>query len=410
MHFNRMSDEYRQYEPPSNIKSQQTAPASLATARKMKKESVQPSSRSSPDVQAQGGQQGASWATWKAGSTPSQLRPVSLKSGESVYVSFSESPSKFWCQPSLGVDQLATVATSITEEYSNLGAGALMLRSPSAGGLCCALYSEDECWYRAQIIQVQSNSAQVYFIDYGNTETVALASLRQLKEEYTDLPSQAVQCSLANISAKGNSWSPAAITEFTQLTEEKELRVEIAGNSGNVYQVELFDPPTKKFVSTMLINGGFGVKATDSVGNRRQSIESTSSGQTTGLAVPKYQLATMSVGDLTDVNVVHVVNPLDFYCQLTQNSAQLEALMEGLATDYTKVKHILAVVSYPAYETAVDLWSNTTALEYPFTHSSYLFIKSFKNVMNKGGLFLVLPLGRTPTGGLAGFLDCSDLN
>ncbi len=284
------------------------------------------------------GQQGPGWATWKAGSLPSSLPPVTIKSGDSVYVSFSESPSKFWCQASLAEDQLAEFSGAISEDYAKLGEGVLMLRSPSAGDVCCALYSEDENWYRAQIMQVQNNSAQVLFIDYGNTETVPLASLRKLKEEYTKLPCQAMHCSLAHITPKGNGWNPTAIAQFTQLTEEKEFRVEIISTAGNVSQVELFDPTTTKFVSAMLVKAGFAVKTTDSLSNRRQSVESTSSSQTTGLAVPKYQLATMSVGDTTDVNVVHVVNPLDFYCQLTKNSPQLEALMEGLATDYTKVK------------------------------------------------------------------------
>lgn len=39
-----------------------------------------------------------------------------------------------------------------------------------AGQACIGQYSEDECFYRAEIIAVRHNLAAVLFVDYGSSE------------------------------------------------------------------------------------------------------------------------------------------------------------------------------------------------------------------------------------------------
>ena len=44
-----------------------------------------------------------------------------------------------------------------------------------AGMLCCARYSEDDLWYRAQVKSVQRQNpleVRVVYVDYGTTEVV----------------------------------------------------------------------------------------------------------------------------------------------------------------------------------------------------------------------------------------------
>ena len=48
-----------------------------------------------------------------------------------------------------------------------------------AGVACCVQYSVDSCWYRAEVISMETMSdAQTYvgvlYVDYGNTEYVTV--------------------------------------------------------------------------------------------------------------------------------------------------------------------------------------------------------------------------------------------
>lgn len=66
---------------------------------------------------------------------------------------------------------------------------------------CCALYSEDEAWYRAVVTAVGPTGADVFFVDYGNAETVPLESLRALPPGLLALPRQALRCTLRDLQA-----------------------------------------------------------------------------------------------------------------------------------------------------------------------------------------------------------------
>jgi len=50
--------------------------------------------------------------------------------------------------------------------------------NPVAGSLCIAPYEGQ--YFRAKIAAVRGNEAQVYFVDYGNSEVVNFGVIRQL--------------------------------------------------------------------------------------------------------------------------------------------------------------------------------------------------------------------------------------
>lgn len=66
---------------------------------------------------------------------------------------------------------------------------------------CCALYSEDGAWYRGVVTAVGPTGADVFFVDYGNAETVPLESLRALPPGLLALPRQALRCALRDFQA-----------------------------------------------------------------------------------------------------------------------------------------------------------------------------------------------------------------
>lgn len=94
----------------------------------------------------------------------------------SVTISFIENPLKFWCQLLDESDYLNDLVEKIESEIADYPL--LSSSSVKVGSYCMAQYSEDEAWYRAQIISSESvNTYKVFFIDYGNSEVVSLSEV-----------------------------------------------------------------------------------------------------------------------------------------------------------------------------------------------------------------------------------------
>ncbi|UYV80352.1 hypothetical protein LAZ67_18002587, partial [Cordylochernes scorpioides] len=74
-----------------------------------------------------------------------------------------------------------------------------------SGMPCVAKYSKDGCWYRARVLATTSTGLiHVFYVDYGNKETVPLQSLRKIPDEYMKIPAQAIRCTLADLAPAEN--------------------------------------------------------------------------------------------------------------------------------------------------------------------------------------------------------------
>ena len=74
---------------------------------------------------------------------------------------------------------------------------------------CCAQFTEDDSWYRAQILNItEDHEVEVCYVDYGNTETIPEGRLRLLDQEVKDLPAQAVRCMLHGVRPIADTWIP----------------------------------------------------------------------------------------------------------------------------------------------------------------------------------------------------------
>ncbi|XP_076445232.1 staphylococcal nuclease domain-containing protein 1-like isoform X2 [Babylonia areolata] len=71
--------------------------------------------------------------------------------------------------------------------------------TPKRGDICAAKFSVDNQWYRAKVQKVEPGKAGILFIDFGNKETVPLASLATLPAAFQGLAAQAQEYSLAGI-------------------------------------------------------------------------------------------------------------------------------------------------------------------------------------------------------------------
>ncbi|XP_053958294.1 tudor domain-containing protein 1-like [Anastrepha ludens] len=132
---------------------------------------------------------------------------------------------------------------------------------PKLGDIILAQYAKDEFWYRAKVIDVVDDDVfKVFYLDYGNTETVSLKSMAKCNSAQETAPFRAVFCRFAGITDITNgdeSLCEQAVQMLVVmlLNQRIEVRVVQKMNDGEL-RVELLD---KEFAETtqMLVEMGY---------------------------------------------------------------------------------------------------------------------------------------------------------
>jgi hypothetical protein len=76
------------------------------------------------------------------------------------------------------------------------------LENIAVGDFGVAKYSDDGRWYRARFLMVEEqDQIRIVFIDFGNIETKHIHEFFPLDKLYTNLPAQAIACSLSEVIA-----------------------------------------------------------------------------------------------------------------------------------------------------------------------------------------------------------------
>ena len=96
------------------------------------------------------------------------------------------------------------------------------------GGICCAKFTEDDAWYRAQVMDTDTDKGQanVRFVDYGNTDTLEADRLASLPEEFDleVLPAFASKSWLSGVA----ELSEDAVTKLKEVVLDQVVTVETA--------------------------------------------------------------------------------------------------------------------------------------------------------------------------------------
>ncbi|KAF5270669.1 hypothetical protein FQA39_LY01407 [Lamprigera yunnana] len=156
-----------------------------------------------------------------------------------VYVSAMIDPSHFWLQmvgpKATQLDQLVEDMTEYygKEENQNLHT----LNSLGNGDLVAAQFNFDKKWYRAEVLKVTNENgmdplAELYFVDYGDTDLVPCKNVFELRTDFLRLNFQAIECYLAGIEPKGGTWSTEALDKFEEwahVAQWKKLSAKIDG-------------------------------------------------------------------------------------------------------------------------------------------------------------------------------------
>ncbi|KAM9297939.1 LOW QUALITY PROTEIN: tudor domain-containing protein 6 [Morus bassanus] len=168
------------------------------------------------------------------------MHGIKIGSEEDVFITHVDDPWTFYCQ----LERCADVLAQLTDNIGRLSETITSLETlQKSGSLCLAKYTDNH-WYRGVIIKKTPNT-EVFFVDFGNTETVEKDDLLPLPSDACDillLPMQGIKCSLSDIS----NVPKEVTTWFKQAVLERQLKaIVVAKESDGKLLIELFDGNTQ---------------------------------------------------------------------------------------------------------------------------------------------------------------------
>ena len=162
------------------------------------------------------------------------------------------SPMELFVQ--LDTTEVEAMMTMITEGINSDAHSLLPLPSnPDMGSLCCAKFSDNNLWYRAEVMQVKEDSCLVLFVDYGNTSSVSLSDMAVCPSQFSSLPLVAVRSSLRGLPP---TLEPTAESKqlIKQLIEDTPLSAQLVNDINGIPQLELHNSRTR-FLDELIKNG-----------------------------------------------------------------------------------------------------------------------------------------------------------
>ncbi|KAK3542236.1 hypothetical protein QTP86_021397 [Hemibagrus guttatus] len=291
------------------------------------------------------------------------------------YVEHVENPHDFWIRTAKSNDRFQAMMNKLTDRFSRLQLNEEILQDPMPGQLCCAMYEKDMHYYRALVVDILEYGAEVFFIDFGNTEKVPSMLIKKIPTEFTVEPVFALNCSLAHVVPLEDVWTGAAIDFFRKATSEKALLVHVIYRRGDVFVVEMDEKGFEKSesIATLLTRENMAETWTyhvmitpTAVGKnnergktfrRRQFAENSCKSMPLKhpTKVMKQEIGTekqihtetqrssaveifkghkYKPGTVISVQCSQVSSPSDFWCQNLKYKKELDRLMQRLQTFY----------------------------------------------------------------------------
>ncbi|CAN8029480.1 unnamed protein product [Ixodes persulcatus] len=187
--------------------------------------------------------------------TSVHLEPATLPLGEQVgvIISHATNPLELFLQQSSSQTALEHLQAEL-QKYCGTGEAGHDL---GEGAVCAALFPEDNQWYRARVTGRRNAQCTVYFVDYGNSATVAASNTRPLPAGCTFLAEQAVRCELHGVkppASGGGAWSDSAILELATMLTGRLLAKAVELSDG-VHKVELCRNGGQDFAGILVSKG-----------------------------------------------------------------------------------------------------------------------------------------------------------
>ncbi|XP_047534824.1 maternal protein tudor-like isoform X1 [Vanessa atalanta] len=248
--------------------------------------------------------------------------PISLPEGcTQVYISHIDTPGHFWLQMLNKVDKIEEIQAELqsnADSYTDI-------ETREMGTICVAKYLADDQWYRAEILDSDSDITTIRFIDYGNTDVLdnQPGLLKIIPEHLKEIERYAIKSSVNAIPTGTGQWTEPASDYFTQLVGDVSSPVDAL--------IVLKDVTT--YVD-IFVNGQNVTDKLVSEGHATRSEET-------------------ECGDLPSCFASHVNSPSEFWIQLETAAPELQS-MEAAMIDAEnfpelteKEEGVLCAAKYP---------------------------------------------------------------
>lgn len=156
-----------------------------------------------------------------------------------VYITTINDAHTIWCQ-CYDSEDLDKITLTVSEVVAAGDCKSVSPGSLSPGSPCLALFSDDNLWYRAEVINKDGDDLCVLFVDYGNTSQVNIADMREIPPDLVETPPQALLCELEGFDSSCGSWNSNAVNELSAITTDKLSQLTVTGVEKNEGRIKYF--------------------------------------------------------------------------------------------------------------------------------------------------------------------------
>jgi tudor domain-containing protein 1/4/6/7 len=153
-----------------------------------------------------------------------ELTPMLKGEKYEVIVSHISSPNEVWVQRVEQINDISTLQKQLQQISSALLDFSIV---PTVKTLCLAMYSLDNQWYRAEVLDADTEITTVRFIDNGSVDVIdnGMARLKQLPDKWKTIDGYAIPSRLDILPLTADDWPKEACKRFTDLiSAEKNLQ------------------------------------------------------------------------------------------------------------------------------------------------------------------------------------------
>uniref|UniRef100_A0A671NNG3 Si:dkeyp-93d12.1 n=1 Tax=Sinocyclocheilus anshuiensis TaxID=1608454 RepID=A0A671NNG3_9TELE len=255
------------------------------------------------------------------------------------YVVHVQSPKYFWIRTKEQNPDFESITEEIKDYFNKLQLNEEVFEDPVPGALCCAMFEKDMHYYRALIVDTLEKGAEVFFIDFGNTEKVPSMLLKKLPRKFAIQPEFALKCALAHVAPIEDIWTTTASNFFRQVTSDKTLMVHVIHRKNGKYVVDLFErgAESNTSIATIMTTAKMALDWRYNPALVSNDAERCTASETTKpKVVPADTFKPIHFKPGSELSVIcsHINSPSDFWCQNESTKADLDKLMEEMQVFY----------------------------------------------------------------------------
>ncbi|XP_075471069.1 ATP-dependent RNA helicase TDRD9 isoform X2 [Ascaphus truei] len=157
-----------------------------------------------------------------------------------------------------------------------------LARRPHPNLMCLAPFTDttSQRYYRAQILYISGDSAEVFFVDYGNRSKVALDLLKEIPSDLLQLDFQALEFKICKMRPSamsiicGEQWSHGASERFSSLVYGCTVITKVYSIVHNILNVDVyrhFEDLEDISIRDLLIADGYAEQAEESYESKQSN-------------------------------------------------------------------------------------------------------------------------------------------